>query len=81
MKISILINDITKLSTKTRWDEGLVTTIQFDAKIHPSLIARLLNIQRQSVPFFVTIGTNQAMMDLDFKEEKEKETDVSAFRS
>lgn len=68
MKIEILINDVAKLSTKTKWEEGLVTTIQFETRIHPALLARLLNIQRQQVPIFLTIGTSQAMMDLDFTE-------------
>jgi hypothetical protein len=66
---------------KTRFEDGLVTTIQFDAKIQPAHIARILNLQRQGAPLLVTIGSPQAAMDLNIQEDKaqDKQTDVSAF--
>ena len=68
MKVEILMSDIAKLAIKTRFDEGLVTTIQFDAKIQPTHIARILNLQRQGAPLLVTIGSPQAAMDLNIQE-------------
>jgi hypothetical protein len=43
MKVEILMGEITKLTTKTRIEEGLTTTISFDAKIPVASVARLLN--------------------------------------
>jgi hypothetical protein len=82
MKVQILVPDITKLATKTRYDEGgLVTTLQFEAKIPPSSIARILNLVRQGVPLMATIESPQAHMDLaindhPFAEETETQVDV-----
>jgi len=70
-KVEILLPDITKLSTKTRVDDqGLVTTVQFDVKIHPAMLARILNLQRQGAPLLATIGSPQASMDLYIQEER-----------
>ena len=71
MKVEIVMSNISRLATKTRFDEVLVTTIQFDAKIQPAHIARILNLQRQGLPLLVTIGTPQAAMDLSIQEDKE----------
>lgn len=69
MKVEVLISDISELRTKTRLDEqGQITTVQFDAKIKPALIARILNLQRQGAPLLVSIGSPQATMDLDINE-------------
>mgnify|MGYP001155232683 CR=1 FL=1 len=87
MKIEILIPDISKLSTNKKFDQdGLVSTIQFDAKVHPASIARLLNMQRQGVPLIVSISSPQASMDLNIQEEhpnaegEEGKTQVDVFR-
>ena len=81
MKVEIVISDITRLATKTKLEEGLVTTIQFDAKVPVASIARLLNLQRQGAPLLVTIGSPQATMDLNIQEDhgEDKQTDVSIF--
>lgn len=69
MKVEILIQDVSNLTTKTRLEEGvMVTTIKFDAVASPSSIARLLNLQRQRIPIMVSIGSPQAMMDLEINE-------------
>jgi hypothetical protein len=69
MKVEILIVDIKELKIRTRLEEtGLTTTIQFDGKIPPSSIARILNLQRQGAPLLVSIGSPQATMDLDMVE-------------
>lgn len=69
MKVEILIQDIDNLTTKTRVEDvGMVTTIKFDAKVSPSSIARLHNLQRQKAPIRVTIGSPQAVMDLEIEE-------------
>ena len=66
MKVEILLPDITDLATKTRFDEqGLVTTIKFEAKIHPGSLARILNLQRQGAPLLAIISSPPATMDLD----------------
>jgi len=70
MKVEILIGEITKLTTKTRIEEGLTTTIQFDAKIPVASVARLLNLQRQGAPLLVAFSSPQATMDLAIEEDR-----------
>jgi hypothetical protein len=72
MRVEIMFTDITKLTTRTRFEESLVTTIQFDTKLQPAHIARILNLQRQGAPLLVTIGSPQAAMDLSIQEDKEE---------
>jgi hypothetical protein len=70
-KVEILLPDITNLSTRTKFDDqGQVTTIQFSAKIHPGVLARILNLQRQGAPLLATIGSPQVSMDLYVQEER-----------
>lgn len=70
-KVEILLPDITGLSTRTKFDDqGQVTIIQFSAKIHPGMLARILNLQRQGAPLLATIGSPQASMDLYVQEER-----------
>lgn len=69
MKVEIFISDISKITTKTRVDDGiLVTAIQFEARVPVPSIARLLNLQRQGAPISAMIGSPQASMDLQFSE-------------
>jgi len=69
VKVEILVPDITRLATKTRLDEnGLLTTIQFEAKINPGSIARILNLARQGVPIMAAISSPQAHLDLTVSE-------------
>ena len=70
MKVEILITDITNVVTKTKLQEGLLTTIQFDAKVPVQSIARLLNLQRQGAPLLISISSPQAAMDLFIQEDK-----------
>ncbi|MGQ9676551.1 MAG: hypothetical protein ACUVX1_12890 [Chloroflexota bacterium] len=70
MKVEILLPDITALITKTRFDDGgLVTTIQFNSKVHPGMLARILNLQRQGCPLLAAISSPQATMDLYTQDE------------
>jgi len=84
MKVEILIPDITRLATKTRYDEnGLLTSIQFEAKINPGSIARILNLVRQGAPIMASISSPQAHMDLSVSEyapaEEVQATQIEAF--
>jgi len=70
-KVEILLPDITNLSTRTKFDDqGQVTTIKFDTKVHPGVLARILNLQRQGAPLLAIIGSPQASMDLYVQEER-----------
>ena len=70
MKVEILMSDISKLTTKTRFDDGaLTTTLQFDAKVPIASLARVLNLQRQGAPLLVAISSPQAAMDLSIQED------------
>jgi len=77
MKVEILIGEITKLTTRTRIEEGLNTTIQFDAKISVASVARLLNLQRQGAPLLVAFSSPQATMDLVIEEDRGAEKAAS----
>jgi len=78
-EIKVRINSIEKpeLKTKvaeTKDDDGfvdrqLVTTIKFEAKIHPASVARILNLQRQGAPLLAIISSMQATLDLNIQEE------------
>ena len=73
-KVEILLPDITNLSTRTKFDDqGQVTTIQFNAKIHPGVLARILYLQRQGAPLLATIGSPQVSMDLYVQEDQDTE--------
>jgi len=71
MKVEILIGEISNLVTRTRATPELMTTIQFDAKVPPASLARLINLQRQGAPLLVAISSPQAIMDLDVIEDRE----------
>jgi hypothetical protein len=70
MKVEILIGDVSNLVTRTKATPELMTTIQFDAKLPPASIARLINLQRQGAPLLVSISSPQAIMDLDIIEDR-----------
>jgi len=73
MNVEIFIPEISKLTTKTKVEEGvLITTVQFEARMHVGSVARILNLQRQRAPLMATIASPQAGMDLDFSETSEK---------
>lgn len=73
MKVEVLLPDITALATKTKFtDGGLVTTIRFDTKVHPGVLARILNLQRLGCPLLATISSPQATLDLYIQEEPEQ---------
>jgi hypothetical protein len=71
MKVELLIGDISNLVTRTKATPELVTTLQFDAKVPPATIARLINLQRQGAPLLVAISSPQAIMDLDVMDYRE----------
>ena len=64
--VDLKIENIRGITTKTKVDDQgeLVGAIQVEAQVNPAIIARLLNLQRQRVPLFITIGTDQLALDL-----------------
>lgn len=78
MKVELLIGDVSNVTTRTKATPQLVTTISFDAKVHPAIIARLLNLQRQGAPLLVAISSPQAIMDLAIEEDRGVERAQSA---
>lgn len=73
MKVDILIGEVSNLVTKTRASPEIITQIQFDAKVPPVNIARLINLQRQGAPLLVSISCPQAVMDLGVYEDSAAE--------
>jgi len=79
MNVEIFIPEITRLTTRTKVEEGiLITTVQFEARVPVGSIARILNLQRQGAPLMASIASPQASMDLQFEElrQKKAETEV-----
>jgi len=70
MKVELLLGDVSNVTTRIKATPELVTTIQFDAKIPPATIARLVNLQRQGAPLLVSISSPQAVMDLAIEEDR-----------
>jgi len=77
MKISIKVNAIDKLNTRTKVveekdSEGdvvgqkIITSLNFEGSIPPVVMARILNLQRQNAPLYLVVGSDQAVMDLNF---------------
>ncbi len=64
--VDLKIENIRGITTSTKIDDNgeLVGAIKVEAQVNPSIIARLLNLQKQRVPLFITIGTDQLAMDL-----------------
>jgi hypothetical protein len=70
MKVEVLLPEISGLATKTKFTYGgLVTTIQFETKVRPGVLARILNLQRQGFPLLAVISSPQASLDLYIQEE------------
>lgn len=80
MNVDINIEEVQRGSFKIvhAWDkdQGLVTRIQFDCKTQPMREARILNLLRQGGPMNVTISASQAMLDLQFVDEKRGEVNM-----
>ena len=64
--VDLKIENIKGITTSTKVDDNgeLIGAIRVEAIVNPIIIARLLNLQRQRVPLFITIGTDQIAMDL-----------------
>lgn len=70
MKVEIIIGEISKLETRTKWEpDGLITAFHFSARVTPPTIARILNMQKQGEPLYATIGSHQLAMDLSIEEQ------------
>lgn len=69
MQSEIKIDHLDSISIKVRLHpvSGQITTLSIEAKMSPSDIARLLNMQKQGAPISVVIGTDQFLLDLDIK--------------
>jgi hypothetical protein len=81
VKISIKVNAIDKLNTRTKVveekdsegdvvDRKIITSLNFEGSIPPVVMARILNLQRQNAPLYLVVGSDQAFMDLNFTREE-----------
>lgn len=68
MKVEITSNSVGKMQLATKVDDNgeLMVKISVESQLHPSDIARLLNLQKNKAALFFTVGSQQAEMDLDF---------------
>ena len=66
MYVEINIPSVTGLSltTKSKEDEGPVTTVSFQAALSVETQARLYNLLRQRAPLSVSVSSPQAQLDL-----------------
>ena len=67
MKVELNFAEIEGLKIATKIDadsQDLVAVIQFETKVHPGDVARLLNLQRQFKTMYCHIGSQQAELDL-----------------
>ena len=70
MNVSVSFR-VDKIKTGIQLDEDtqeLEATIQFQCKVHPADIARVLNLQKTRVPMTCTISSNQAELDLKIQQ-------------
>ena len=68
MEITIKATKVQKVSVRSKYDDDkleLTTTLQADMQLHPSDIARIVNLLVQKVPLYLTIGSLQAQFDLE----------------
>jgi len=67
--VDLKIENVKGITTKIKMDDNgnLIGAIQVEANVNPAIIARLLNLQRQRMPLFITIGTDQLAMDLQIQ--------------
>lgn len=68
--VEVKLTSVSKLKTSTKYDEDnheLVTTVQAEVGVHPVVLARILNLQKQGAPLYMIIGSQQAVMDLELK--------------
>jgi len=69
MQVKVSIPQVNEVKVTTKCDEdGLVSIVQLEARLSPSDVARLLNLQAKSAPIYCEIGSNQAMLDLVINE-------------
>jgi hypothetical protein len=65
MEVSVSFRvDQIKTGVQLNDDQELIATFQFQSKVHPADIARVLNLQKTRVPMTCTISSNQAELDL-----------------
>lgn len=66
MEVKVSIPHVEGVKVSTKSDEvGLVSVIQIEARISPSDIARILNLEgKMPAPIYCVIGSTQAAMDL-----------------
>jgi hypothetical protein len=69
--IDIKIDNIQAVTTKVKKGDNpneLIGVIQIEAPVNPGVIARLLNLQKQGVPIYASISTDQLCFDLTVTE-------------
>lgn len=76
MEVRIKCQKISNLSARTKFDPDSgdqLTTLTIETYMEPGTLARILNLQKQRVPFYFELGSDQAIMDLEsigFKDPK-----------
>ncbi len=69
MQVKVAIPAVLEVKVSTKCDEdGLISVVQIEARLSPSDVARLLNLEAKAAPIYCEIGSMQAELDLVFKE-------------
>ncbi len=68
--IDIKLDNVRGITTKVKTGDNheLIGTIQIEVLVTPAIIARLLNLQKQGIPLFAAVGTDQLSFDLRIEE-------------
>lgn len=72
MQVKVLIPVVEEVKVSTKVDEGgLISVVQIEARLSPSDVARLLNLEAKSAPIYCEIGSMQAELDLVIRQVNE----------
>lgn len=80
MEIKIRCDRVSNMSARSKFDPDTgdqLITLSIESYMSPAVLARILNLQKQRVPFYFELGSNQAALDLEMiafgdKQEAEK---------
>ena len=83
MEIAIRCDMISNLSARTKFDPDTgdqIVVLSIETYMSPGTLARILNLQKQRVPFYFLLGSDQAEMDIEVvafqSEEAKKELEA-----
>ena len=68
MEIKIRCDMVSNISARSKFDPDTgdqLITLSIETYMAPATLARILNLQKQRVPFYFELGSNQATMDLE----------------